>query len=958
EVTTASVAFVYNGESRSSGRFTNGALANSGHRIVIATLPDDMPSVCNVWDTAQNEFDFIINDASGNNVTTNYILTVKSGTLSVTPCPVTITTATQSAVYSGNALTDGTATANIELFNGHIIESPDAENLPSQLGVGSCKNEFNVDIKGDQGRESFKDNYSITYIFGTLTVMPREIIVTTDSAERAYNGKPLSNTENITISGLPDDTGLNFYAELKEGAPECTITNVGAVPNKFDCAIYFSGENVTENFNIQFVYGTLKVTPLTITLGLNDFSDTELEYDGTAKIFAVGDAITTIVIDGEEYFLEDAGAPGDPDAGIDEYANVIDGENDGLRFLSTDFTIVYPSLILDAGTYTYTVKFADDNYAKNFVLDQTAPTVRVKKMQIEVYLKNYTETDSLTFDNSVKTLEAGNAVTAILNAYGEQVTENLLKPEDFTVVYPTEMRNAGDYKYMVRITYDYKAKNFNFDETTFGEVTVDRFTVTAVLQNYSENYSGKEFTLPFNALTLTTETTLIKATDFTLKLDDGATALNAGTYTYSAEITDKTFAGNFVLVIDKSDNDMNGTVVISPLEVNVSLNRLIYTFNGSVQAIDAARAVEWDSPLLKATDFTFTVLSGGAEAELRNAGDYTYEVTLTNGNFTFGGSEVTVGGGTVTVNKLNVTVTLNNFVKEYDGEEYTLTPETAIYAVSGNLFNIYDFDVAYDDGLENHSHAGNYVMSVSLAEEHAVEADNVELKTVNGKISISRKTVTITTPTETFEYSGEAQSATEPVLTGALFGHNARVGAGGWAEITEVGTKPNESEYEIYYVNDENEEVDVTANYKIVYSYGTLTVTPRAVTITTGSADKPYDGAPLKNATYTDAGLIEGHTVTTPNEADLPFIVNVGSVKNAFTVTIKDGLKDVTENYAVTYVYGDLEITAVEIGVTLRNVTKPYTGADIEITADEAIERVEILEDTDFKVTFGQAVVN
>ncbi|MDE7083966.1 MAG: hypothetical protein K2O81_01830, partial [Clostridia bacterium] len=74
--------------------------------------------------------------------------------------------------------------------------------------------------------------------------------------------------------------------------------------------------------------------------------------------------------------------------------------------------------------------------------------------------------------------------------------------------------------------------------------------------------------------------------------------------------------------------------------------------------------------------------------------------------------------------------------------------------------------------------------------------------------------------------------------------------------------------------------------------------------------------------------------------------------------TIKDGLKDVTENYAVTYVYGDLEITAVEIGLTLRNVTKPYTGADIEITADEAIERVEILEDTNFTVTFGQAVVN
>lgn len=955
EVITADVAFVYNGELRSSNKFTCGALANSAHKIRIATLPDDMPAVCNVWETAKNELEFVINDASGNNVSGNYDVNVISGMLSVTPCPVTITTGTQTAVYSGNALTDGTATANIELFNGHTIESPAEENLPSQLGVGSCKNEFNVDIKGDQGRESFKDNYSITYIFGTLTVTARDITVTTGSAERVYNGTALSKTDGITINGLPEDTGLNFYAELKDGASECSITNVGEVPNRFDCTVYFAGDDVTSNFNVHYVYGTLKVTPLTVTLGLNDFSDLDLEYDGTAKKFAVADAIITILADGVEYYLADAGSPDDPDAGVDGYA---DGESEGLTFVSSDFTIVYPSLILDAGTYTYTVKFADDNYAKNFVLDQIAPTVRVKKMQVEVYLKDYNGEDKFTFDNNVKTLEVGDAVTAILNVNGDLVDASLLKPEDFTVVYPTEMRNAGDYKYTVRITYDYRAKNFNFDETTYGEVTVDRFAVSAVLNNYKEDYSGKEFAIPADALTLLTDTALIYASDFAFKLEGGEPALNAGTYTYSAEIADKTFARNFDVTIDVSDETANGTIVIEPLKVNATLNPVTLTYNGSVQKVDAASAVEIDSELVKASDFTFTVMFGGAEAEIRNAGDYTFEVTLTTPNFTFGDDGDTVDGGTITVDKLQVTVTLNNFIKEYDGEEYELTPDTAIYAVSGNLLNAYDFDITYDDGLADHSDAGNYTMSVSLTADKADEADNIELKTLNGKISISKRTVSLTTPTETFEYNGEAQSATEPVLTGALAGHSARVGAGGWAEITDVGTKRNESEYEIYYINDDGDETDVTANYKIVYSYGTLTVTQRALTVTTDSADKPYDGTPLKKGTFTQEGLVDGHSITVPAEADLPGITDAGKVKNAYAVTVKSGVRDVTANYAITYVYGDLEISAVDVTVTLRNVTKPYTGADIEVSVDEAIDSVNDLTDTDFNVVTNQTVVN
>ncbi len=941
EVKTASTAFVYNGDAQSDGQFTNGVLANSAHKIYMTTLTDDMPAVCNVGDTAVNKLDFTIRDGSGNNVTTNYDVNIISGTLTVAPCPVTITTATASMVYNGSALTDGTAKANIELFNGQIIVPADEEALPSQLGVGSCKNEFYVDIVDDFNDQSFKDNYSITYIFGTLTVTHRAITVKTDSAEQVYNGRALSKTDNIAVTGLPEDD-INFYAELREGATECSITDVGTVPNAFDCAIYYAGDDVTDNFIIKFEYGTLKVTPLKLSVGLNDM---ELDYDGETKTFAVNEAITFIMANGEEYELEDAGGSYDPDWGIDEYS---DGEDGGLKFVSSDFVIVYSSLILDAGTYSYSVKFASDDFAKNFVLEQTAPTVRVKKMQIEIYLKSYTEDDKFTYDSNVITLDVLDAVESIVDVNGELVAESLLKPEDFTVIYPAEMRNAGEYKYRVKITYDYKAKNFNFNEATFGEVFVDKFTVSVELGDVEAAYSGKEFVPTADAITVT-NTTLIKATDFNLKVNGGEAAVDAGTYTYSAEITDNAFAQNFIL----SGEGNEGALEIKPLKINVTLNALSYTFDGSVKNIDAAQALVCDCGLVKAGDFEFTVTEG----EIRDAGDYTYKVTLTNDNFTFGGSD-TVSGGTVTVGKLQVTVTLNNFVKEYDGEEYVLTPDTAIYSVSGTVLDRYDFEVTYADLLANHSNKGNYTMSVSLTNEWSGDEDNIGLTTVNGKISITQKTVTLTTATKTFVYNGEAQSATDAVLTGALPGHTARVDVLNYAEITDVGSKSNMSDYEIYYVNVDGEEVVVTANYNIIPSYGTLTVTERPLTVVTDSASKPYDGTALRKATFTSSGLADGHSITAPAAAELPYIVNAGSVENAYEIKVMSGVNDVTANYKITYKYGELEVTAVEVTVTLRNVSKPYTGADIEVTCDEAIESVNVLEETDFTVTLNQEVIN
>ncbi|MCM1437714.1 MAG: hypothetical protein NC131_00685 [Roseburia sp.] len=951
-ITIPSVTFVYNGEAQTSDKYTCGALANSKHKINIATSEDDMPSVCEVKDTVLNSLSFKITDASGIPVTENYDIKPQTGTLSVTPCPVTITTGSGSQVYTGNEFEVRHADPDITLFADHEISIP--EDIPVLIDVGSVKNEFSCDIADSHGT-SVKDNYLITYIYGTVSVTACKIIVTTADAARVYNGNPLSKTGGITMSGLPEENDINYYAEKKEGAAECTLTDVGTVPNKFDCAIYLSGTGeVTGNFEIEYVYGTLKVTPLTITLALNDFSEYALEYDGTAKTFAVNEAITEIYVNGETFALTDAPVHDDSEWGIAEFA---DGESDyNLEFRSSDFEIVYSSLIIDAGTYSYSVKFAKDEFARNFVLEQSAPAVHVAKMQVEVFLRDFTGEDKLTFGNDVKTLNIADAVLSVIDKNGEGVDSNLLAAADFTVVYPAEIKAAGDYVYGVKITYDYKAKNFNFDESTFGNVTVDKFKVTIALDSIKTDYSGAEYAIPAGALTFKTDTELLTADDFTLKYDGGATALNAGAYPYSAVITDKTYAANFTVVTDKSDDDKAGVVTIDKLTVNVTLQPLSYTFNGAVQTLDASRAISADSALLKADDFTFTVKHNGAAAEIRDAGAYTYEAALNNTNFKLAGGVTAVLGGAITVARLNVTVTLNNFVKEYDGDEYVLAPETAIYAVSGSIYGIYDFKVEYNDTLPDHADADDYTIKVSLADRHAADSENVNINTLNGKISITRRAVTLTTPTTSFVYNGNAQSATDAVLSGALSGHKAKVGTT-WAEITDVGSEPNDSKYIIYY-EDGGAEIDVTGNYKITYAYGTLTVTKRPLTFATDGDTKPYDGTPLNKDTYEIAGLVVGHSVKMPAENALPYLTDAGKIKNEYTINIMKGVDDVTGNYAVTYSYGELEVTKADVEVVLKDAAKNYTGADIALSASDVIDSVTVLDESKFAVTFEGAVIN
>ena len=100
-------------------------------------------------------------------------------------------------------------------------------------------------------------------------------------------------------------------------------------------------------------------------------------------------------------------------------------------------------------------------------------------------------------------------------------------------------------------------------------------------------------------------------------------------------------------------------------------------------------------------------------------------------------------------------------------------------------------------------------------------------------------------------------------------------------------------------------------NYVDDATYDVLTVVPREITVTTGSATKPYDGTALTDSSYyVSYGLLgTGHKLSIEVTGT---ISNVGTARNfvnkeSLKITDKNG-KDVTKNYVVTFELGYLTI--------------------------------------------------
>ena len=211
--------------------------------------------------------DLVIVNAQGEDVTDNLKITKGTGTISISPATLKVTTYGAKAEYSGNALTAG---GKVTGFVNN--EAAAFTTTGSQTLVGKSVNTYAIDWN-DTAKQG---NYTIEDDLGTLEVTQNmaAIMVIPQGGSKTYDGTALTSA-GVTTYGLP--AGYTLTA-MNKGS----VTNVGGATAEVETYIIknASGEDVTNQFGNVFTgKATLQVTKRPVTVASASASKV---YDGVA----------------------------------------------------------------------------------------------------------------------------------------------------------------------------------------------------------------------------------------------------------------------------------------------------------------------------------------------------------------------------------------------------------------------------------------------------------------------------------------------------------------------------------------------------------------------------------------------------------------------------------------------------------------------------------------------------
>jgi len=293
-----------------------------------------------------------------------------------------------------------------------------------------------------------------------------------------------------------------------------------------------------------------------------------------------------------------------------------------------------------------------------------------------------------------------------------------------------------------------------------------------------------------------------------------------------------------------------------------------------------------------------------------------------------------------------ITITADSNTKKYDGTAltdsgYTYTEEIL---VSGDTLTATVEGAQTDAGSSVNTVTGYQVMRGTTD----VTSDYTFAESVPGTLEITKRSVTLTSASQSREYDGTAltNSTVTPGGDGFAAGEGASYDVTG--RRLDFGTGKNSFTYEL---NANTKAI----NYSITKAEGDLTISAisRKITITAGSSNKTYDGTALTDSqfTYTDGILIQGDVLTasvTGNQTD------AGESANKITgFTVKRGDTDITANYTFeASIDGTLSVAQADGRITI-------TGSPDKMYDKKSVSSPEVSQTGDGAVSFEYyAIVN
>ena len=829
--------------------------------------------------SSDNTFDYKLKNGTSDN---NYDIKVVNGTLKVTPVTnevtVTITENSDALTYDGEEHTvEGYKVTDIsnKLYKeGDFSFNGNAEVKGTNAGT------YNMELKPEnfKNKSANFSNVKFVIVDGTLKINPKEVTLKSASATKMYDGKPLRK-EEVTATGFVGNDGAT-YSDF------ASITDAGTTENTFKYAP--KAGTIAGNYDIKVENGTLKVTPSDklVTVKIKENSGKET-YDGTEKNvtgYTVADISNKLYKEGDFTFSGKAEVKG-TNAGT--YNMELKPED----FHNTNGNFSNVSFVIDDGTLT----IAQRNVTLTSASDTKAYDGKpLRKEEVEVSGDGFANGEGA--------------------AYSDFASRTTVGTSDNTFTYTL---NEGTNK-----------DNYNIT-TVPGKLTVTKdekqVVVTITEKSNTVKYDGKEHTVKGYDVT-SISNPLYKKTDFTFKGNDEVKGTNAGTY--DMELKPEDFHNTNENFKDVQFNIVDGKLTIEKRTVVMTSASQSKTYNGTALKNNTV-TVSGDG---FADNEGATYKVTGSQTNVgKSANEFTYDLNkgTDKDNYTIethnGELEVTP-----VTDKVTVTIKENSGTVKYDGAAHEVTGYT-VESISNTLYTANDFTFSGKAKAEG-TDAGTYEMKVNASDFKNISKNfsDVEFVVEDGKLTIEKRKITLTSADDEKVYDGTALENDEVTVSGDGFAKDEGATYDVTGTITNVGEKANAFTYKL----NKGTKAD---NYDIEKTEGTLKVTPVTDKVTvkikghTGTFK--YDGEKKK---------VEGYDVTIDNdlykESDINF----------------KGTDKVEETNANTYAMGLAASDFENISDNFSNVLFEVEDGQLMIEK----RNVKLTSATDSKVYDGEALTN
>ena len=886
-------------------------------------------------------------ELKSNTKASNYNITKKEGTLSITPVTDEVTVRIKgnkdTATYNG---TDQSVSGyTVDSISNTLYTSTDFTLNGQATATGKDAKTYPMNLDATQFVNNNTNFSNVKFEIaedGQLVINPRAVTLTSEKASKPYDGTPLTRPD-VKVEGNFVDGEVTKV----EATGSVTYVSEGEVTNTI---VITKGENFKEsNYSITKHEGTLSITEVdaevTVTIKGHEATAT---YDGdphSVEGYEITDISNKLYTKDDVQFTGQAKAEGTEAGTYQMNLSETQFSNTNSNFKKVTFVVEDGSLIINrksiddqnritvtkpsdskyngeehknkptvADTKTNRTLVEGTDYELSYSKDVTnAGTVTVKVKGIGNFSGETTTTYQITKRNVTLTSGSASRVynkEALTNGEVTVSGEGFAKNEGATYDVTGSRTKVGTSKntFTYELKSNTKASNYNI-EVKFGDlkVTAQDGEVVVTITGHSDSveYDGNEKSVSGYDVAIT-EGSKYTTDDFTFNGTAEAKGTEAGTYLMGLNADQFTNTNTNYEKVTFIVND--GSLTITPKSINpddekngitvTDPENSIYDGNEHINGLTVTDS-KLNTTLVEGTDYTLTysgdlINVGTVTITIKGIGNYTGEFTKT-----------------YQILPREYTVTTNTDSKVYDGNPLTaggtvnnlVKDETVVFTITGSQTNVGTSDNTYELKFEGTAKAKNYTHG----------KDSIGTLTVTKKSIVpdgpdtpdEKKTgITVTDP-EGSKYDGEEHKNKPKV------------------EDTKTKATLKESkDYELSYSEDVVNAGTVTVTVTGIGNYEgsfevTYEITKRHVTLTSADDEKVYDGSALTNDTVTVGGdkfaKKEGATYNVTGMQ-----IEKGSSKNTFTYTLNEGT--LAGNYDIETFEGTLKVTAFEneVVVTIK----------------------------------------